>query len=82
MNISIGKRRSVFDIIIYAKESMIIGKSCCKPKINFIVPPLGRMNTNAKCRGGLRGGSVVRSAIECQHGVSEGLAQLLQGEHR
>ena len=32
---------------MYVKTSMIVCKSCCKPKITIIVPPLGRMNTNA-----------------------------------
>ena len=51
---------------------MIVRKSCRKPKINFIVPPPGRMNTKAKDRGVLQSGSVVRSvAIECQHGDVE-----------
>ena len=54
---------------MYAKVAINVRKSCRKPKINFIVPPIGRMNTNAKSRGGLRGGSVVRSVtIECKHG--------------
>ena len=33
---------------MYAKAAMNVRKSCRKLKINFIVPPLGRMNTNAK----------------------------------
>ena len=54
---------------MYAKASMIVHKSCRKPKINFIVPPLGRMNTNVKYCGGLQTRTVVRSvAIECKHG--------------
>ena len=40
---------------------MIIRKSCRKLEKEIVVPPLGRMNTNVKCGGGLRGGSVVRS---------------------
>ena len=32
---------------MYAKAAMNVCKSCRKLKINFIVPPLGRMNTNA-----------------------------------
>ena len=51
---------------------MIIRKSCRKLEKEIVVPPLGRMNTNVKCGGGLRGGSVVRSvAIECKHGDVE-----------
>ena len=51
---------------------MIIRKSCHKLEKEIVVPPLGRMNTNVKCGGGLRGGSVVRSvAIECKHGDVE-----------
>ena len=42
---------------------MIVRKNCHKPKINFIVPPLGRMNTNEKSGGGLQTGSVVRSVV-------------------
>ena len=54
---------------INATASKIIRKRDRTPKINFIVPPLERMNTNAKCRRGLQSGSVVRSvAIECKHG--------------
>ena len=51
---------------------MIIRKSCHKLEKEIEVPPLGRMNTNAKCRGGLQTGRVVRSvAIDCQHGDVE-----------
>ena len=54
---------------MYAKASMIVRKSCGKLEKEIVVPPLGRMNTNAKCCGGLQTGSVVRSvAIECKHG--------------
>ena len=51
---------------------MIIRKSCHELEKEIEVPPLGRMNTNAKCRGGLQTGTVVRSvAIDCQHGDVE-----------
>ena len=34
---------------------MIIRKSCHKLEKEIVVPQLGRMNTNVKCNGGLRG---------------------------
>ena len=67
---------------MYAKGSMIICKSCHKLKIKIVVPLLGRMNTNAKRRGGLHSGSIVRSvAIEFKHGdgLPERLSRKLQG---
>ena len=54
---------------MYAKASMIVRKSCHELEKEIEVPPLGRMNTNAKCGGGLQTGRVVRSVtIDCQHG--------------
>ena len=51
---------------MYAKATMNVRKSCCKPKITIT---LGRMNTKAQNREGLQTGTVVRSvAIECKHG--------------
>ena len=54
---------------MYANAAMNVRKSCRKLEKEIVVPPLGRMNTKLKCRGGLQSGSIVRSvAIECKHG--------------
>ena len=64
---------------MYVKASMIVRRSCHKLEKEIEVPPLGRMNTNAKCDGGLQTGRVVRSvAIDCQHGEGDAFDSIFQ----
>ena len=51
---------------MYAKAAMNVRKL----EKEIVVPPIGRMNTIAKSRGGLQSGSVVLS-VKCQHGDAE-----------